>query len=144
MATYMPDRVPAKCLACGKLFRLAVHHATCPHCGSPSLVQLCFLSTSALLTVILTVLSWELELLVLGAKFLAGQKIDQLGHAVLLTASAVMTVFASMKGKSEIARIRKFGGPPAITWFQGFLVALVIVSFASLLVWFISWQEGRP
>jgi hypothetical protein len=95
-------------------------------------------------TVILSVLAWELEILALAVHFFAGKRVDQAGHVVLIAASAIMTLFAYSKGKREIARVRNLGARAAMTWFQAIMVVGVVVAFAGLLALFGSWQaDGR-
>jgi hypothetical protein len=136
----MPNGIPAKCLSCTNLFRAVPEQWACPRCGSRSVVALSFLSTAAILTGILTILAWQLELFALGIGFFAGQKMNWIGHVTLIGFSTVMTLFAYTIGKKEIARVRGLG-VAAITWFQGLLVVLLVVGFALLLVVFGMWQR---
>lgn len=142
MSSRLTGGTPGKCLTCGKLLRIEALPASCAHCGYQALVELHFLSTSAVLTVTLTILAWELKVVVLGVKFLARQNVDPVGHTVLLIASAVLTIFAHVKGKSEIDRIKKLGGRAAMTWFQAALLVLILFSFAWLFALLGFWQRG--
>jgi hypothetical protein len=137
-----PDDVPAKCLACGRVFRHPHDEYVCPHCSSPAVAPLVFLHTTSVLAAIHCVLAWELEIFIAGVHFLAGRKINVAGHVVLMTASVLLTLFAYFKGKREIAKVRALGGRAAMTWPQAFLVVLALLVFVAMLMLFLRWQIG--
>lgn len=136
------DDVPAKCLACGRVFRHQRDDDVCPHCLSPSVARLIFLPTTTVIAVFLCVMAWELEAFVVGIHFLAGRRVNIAGHIILVAASAVLTLFAYAKGKREIAKVRALHTLAAMTWPQAFMGVLALLVFVALLVLFIIWQVG--
>ena len=133
-----PEGPPARCLACGRVFR--IRYDVCPHCSSPDVAPLIFLSTTTALASFLCVLAWEFEAFVAGLHLLAGKKVNLAGHIILLVASTALTLFACLKGRRELATARALGARSAITSGQAIMIVLILLVSSALVAAFLDWQ----
>jgi len=91
--------------------------------------------TLSLFTYLITVLAWELELVVLLLHAFANNKLDPLGHSALLAVSGFLTLFAWLRGKQDFHRLRWTRGRIPITRSQGVIITLFMVAFGCVLGW---------
>ncbi|SFI69482.1 hypothetical protein [Planctomicrobium piriforme] len=91
------------------------------------------IGTLSLFSLLLTVWAWQLEAGVLLLHFLVNKKLDSLGHGALLTLSIALTLFAVVKGKSELKKFGHTGGRIELTTSQIALVTMLTLMMGASL-----------
>ncbi len=91
--------------------------------------------TGTLMAYLMTVLAWELEIVVLLVHAFANEKLDPLGHGVLLLVAGSLTLFAWFRGRKSFELLRWTRGRIRITPFQAVMITMFMIAFGGVLGW---------
>jgi hypothetical protein len=86
-----------------------------------------YVPTVSLLSYLITVLAWEVELGVSLLHVLKNKKLDPLGHAALLAITVALTLFSWIRGKRDFQSLRHTRGRIPITVLQGVIITSFII-----------------
>jgi hypothetical protein len=93
------------------------------------------ISTLSLFAYLLTVLTWELEIVIVLIYLFTNRILDPIGVTALHFTAVALTAFSWFRGQRDFQRLRWTGGRIPITRFQGFLITVFMIAFGSLMVW---------